>query len=330
MILKPVIKKLEPVSRSKAVKSQKVCINTDILTPAYSHLANSVSYGVFKDDSDPSIVPEEIAKTFKASVYSNVCFSGLFGQIITKEANRMYYKLQTVLPDREDYPPILTSEERSQWLALAKEHKLLPAYINENTIKDEKTPSGLAEGTFIIDLEDLAPSLLYIYLSTIRNIREDPGLPKAVIHLVNELGMNFYLAYVFASTIVLSNCGHHIIRLQRQYGAFEQKYSAGYGCYVCTPPTSDQLEEKISIPINMAIGIQRIVNDPKKYDERVAMTCGGYFTCSSVIEKISKIGYEATIQELLDDDIVAAVMSKTDEEAKEHINKAVPYKEAGK
>lgn len=337
MLKAPVVKKLKRVAKSKSVKSRDVYIDVNILTPEYTHLDNLVNYGLFTDDGDPAIVPKKAASAFKAATYGNVCFSGLLRQIISKEANRMYYTVKTVLPSpsKSNYPPILTPEERIKWLVLAKEHKLLPKYINENSFVGDGSSSDLAKATFILDLKDLTASMLYVYLSTIRNIREDPGLPKAVLYLVNELGMNFYLAYVFASSIVLSSCGHHILNTQRSYGAFKQRYDNRAG-YTYAPITSTEMNEKIETSVGTAIGIQRLVNNPNKYDKSNVTKKDSYFSCNSTIHGISKVVYKALLRELFDDNIIAATMSKTDAEANKYLNKFInnkaclACKEAGK
>ena len=202
---------------------------------------------------------------------------------------------------------------------------MLPEYINENSFVDEKSPSKTAKATFILDIKGLTASMLYVYLSTIRNIREDPGLPKAVLYLVNELGMNFYLAYVFASSIVLSSTGHHILNTQRDYGAFKQVYDSKAG-YAYTPITSTQINETIKTSIATAIGIQRMVNDPNKYDKSNITKKAGYFSCNSTIHGISKVTYKALLRELFDDNIISATMSKTDTEANKYISKFMDNK----
>lgn len=329
MIKRSVVKKLKRVAKSKSVKNHDVYIDVNILTPAYTHLDNLVNYGLFTDDGDPAIVPKKVASVFKAATYGNVCFSGLLTQIISKKANRMYYTVETVLPSpsKSNYPPILTPEERIKWLVLAKEHKLLPKYINEDSFTGGKSINDTAKATFILDLKDLTASMLYVYLSTIRNIREDPGLPKAVLYLVNELGMNFYLAYVFASSIVLSSCGHHILNTQRSYGAFKQMYDNRAG-YTYAPLTSTQMNEKIETSVGTAIGIQRLANNPNKYDKSSITKKSGCFSCNSTIHGISKVVYKALLRELFDDNIIAATMSKTDKEANECINKVINNKKA--
>jgi hypothetical protein len=185
---------------------------------------------------------------------------------------------------------------------------------------NEKSSDKIAKATYILDIKDLTKSMLYIYLSNKRNIREDPGLPKAVLYLVNELGMNFYLAYVFASSIVLSICGHHILNTQRSYGTFKQIYDNRTGCSY-TPITSAQINEKIETSVATAIGIQRMVNNPNKYDGSNVTKKNSYFSCNSTIHGISKVTYKALLRELFDDNIIAATMSKTDTEANKYITK---------
>jgi len=338
MINHLVVKKLKRVAKPKSIESRDVCVDVNILTPEYSHLNNLVNYGLFKDDGDPAIVPKgSIAKIFKATVRTDVCFSDLLNQIVEREANRMYYTINTVLPSssKKNYPPILSPEERIKWLALAKEHKLLPEYINENSFINGKPPSKTAKATFILDLTDLTASMLYIYLSTIRNIREDPGLPKAVLYLVDKFDMNFYLAYVFASSIVISSTGHHILNTQRAYGTFKQRASDMYGS-TYEPLTSPQINKTIETSIGTAIGIQRLVNDPNKYDKSNVTKKSGRFSCNTTIHGISKVGHTALLRELFDGNIISATMSKTDAEANKYINKFINNKaclagkEAGK
>jgi hypothetical protein len=203
---------------------------------------------------------------------------------------------------------VLSPSERSEWISLAKKYKLLPPYINENAFEDVfDDPNAIPYGEFIIDLEGLSPTLLYVYLSTLRNIREDPGLPKVILYLVGKLGMNFFAAYVLASKIAIDYLGHHIIDISRPYGSNIDLNSQ---------------ENSICIPLNRSIGIQRLVNnDAIEYDSRKVMSTTGRFNCSSTIGSISSIDYTATFQELFDEDIVAAIMSKDDYEAREFINR---------
>jgi hypothetical protein len=313
------VKKLKFLAKGKSINREKVWIDTNIINTQYKHLNNHVVFDTFNDDGDPSIVPEDIKSTFKLTPVTSVCFSALIESIRRNKSNRMFYTMETCPAPSSDYPDLLTPKERVRWLSITKEYGMLPQYIDEEVVKDTKGQE--AKATVIIDLKDLPLSLLYIYLSTIRSIREDPGLPKAVLYLVNEVGMNFYLAYVFASAVILNHVGHHILGVYRPYGLCSEKWDGKK--YLYSQISLDKLEQKIHVPIKTAIGLQRLLNNPKKYDERDYMSDNKIynFDCTTIIDKISTVDYKASIQELFDDNIVAATMSETDREAKKYINK---------
>jgi hypothetical protein len=326
----------------RSIIREKVWIDTKMVNTSCKHLLNKVVQCVFKSDADPSVVPEGFAKEHSKRMVTYVCFSGLSGQIMNARANRMYTKLEVAKPQEKNQASkiVLTSEERSSWLALAKEYKLLPPYINEDAIedipeKDQREVSDgnvtrsttIASGEFIIDLKGLSPAMLYIYLSTIRNIREDPGLPRSVTYLVNEIGMNFFAAYVFSSMVVLNSTGHHILSAYRPYGLCKETYQADLGTYTSKALNLRTLEKSIRTPINQAIGLQRMVNSgPRKYDRRDLLKMGYSFNCNTTIGKISKVRHLASFQELFDEDIIAAIMSENDREAEECIKKFIEKK----
>jgi hypothetical protein len=346
-------KKLEP-SIKKPIIREKVWIDTKIVNTTCKHLDNKITQCVFKSDMDPSVVPKDFAKNNSDKMVVYVCFSGLIRQIMdTKEVNRMYYKVEVAKPNKSDPASqiVLTPEERSGWLSLTKKYRLLPPYINEDAIEDipkrdqkldtnnmVSCSTAIASGEFIIDLKGLSPAMLYIYLSTIRNIREDPGLPRAVLYLVNEIGMNFFAAYVFSGLVTLNSTGHHILDTFRPYGLCKETYNQASKIYTSDPLDLKHLEASIVIPIGKAIGLQRMVNnDPLKYDKRDIINKSGSmggFDCATTISKISKVVYSASFQELFDGDIIAAIMSKDDKEADKCLKRftekkpRIKYKEA--
>jgi hypothetical protein len=346
--MKELTKKLEPSTKGSIIR-ERVWIDTEIVSTTYKHLDNKVIHCVFKSDLDPSVVPEGFAKANSGKMYTNDCFSGLLRQIADTKNNRMYSKLEVAKPAKSDI--VLTPEERSGWLSLTKKYKLLPPYINENAIEDipkEKqcstdgmsrvvSSTAIASGEFIIDLEGLSPAMLYIYLSTIRNIREDPGFPRAVLYLVNKIGMNFFAAYVFSSLVTMNSYGHHILDAFRPYGLCKETYQRSSGTYTNEALDLKAIEASVLTPISKAIGLQRMVNsDPLKYDSRSLSKTSYNFDCTSTINKISKVLYLAHFQELFDEDIIAAIMSENDKEGNECLNRftkkkpRIKYKEAEK
>jgi len=351
-------KKLTPTDMDKDIVREKVWMDTKLVDTSCYHLDNKVTYALFKSDSDPSVIPENFAQEHALDTHSCVCFSGLLHKLISGQPNRMYDRLEIQKCTTSTNKFLLTPEERVEWLLLAKKHKMLPPYIDENAITDipegqrkstkvtryGTSTTAIASGEFIIDLEGLSPVVLYIYLSTIRNIREDPGLPRAVTYLVNKLGMNFFAAYVFASRAVLNLCGHHTIDIQRPYGLSKSGYDEALQQYVKLPADQSIMEAQL-VPLEVAIGLQRVVSDvPLKYDTRRIVAPDGKavrfssysFNCADTIRGISKVKHNVSFQELFDEDVVGAVMSKDDAEGRKFLDKylnkkdRIKYKEASK
>lgn len=350
-------KKLKASKKNANIIREKVYVDDKKVDINCIHLHNKAAYAVFKSDMDPSEPLEDNIKSSLKPIKS-VCFAGLLNKLIDAVStpkhvrNRLYDKVDLMHPKavrESQVNALLTPEECSEWILLAKKYNLLPPYINENAITKNPEPEDKHRchseeyadftGEFIIDLEGLSPAVLYIYLSTLRNMREDPGFPRAVMYLVNDLGMNFYAAYVFASNLVLNSTGHHTISVQRPYGLVKTRYDEKRREYVpVSPCTINQIVEDLSIPINFAIGLQRVVNsDPLTYDKReLGEKRRSGFECNSTIERASKVRVQLTFQELFDEDVVAAIMSKTDGDARRHLGKfnekksRIIYKEAGK
>lgn len=314
-------KKLKEVKAPAEIKRELVYIDTEKVNINASHLQNAVQFSVFKSDSDPSIIPDNIKKLTASCMVKDVCFAQLHTLLENTKANRLYYKLKVLSKGevRElQRINLLKPQERVKWIRLAKRYKLLPPYINENAVKKDTAE-------FIIDIEKLTPSLMYVYLSVIRHIREDPALPRAVLFFVNNLRMNFYAAYAFASKLTIDCTGHHIINVQRYYGEFSQKYDEKLGASVSVV-NSPSLLDGPKLSLCYPIGLQRLVNNPKKYDERTVTKGYIRFGCANKIEGISNINTQVTFQELFDKNIKAVIMSKTDTEARKYLDKFNEYR----
>ena len=189
---------------------------------------------------------------------------------------------------------------------------MLPEYVDENAISDSKLESDkpdnlyedigttIAQGAIVLDITDITVAQTYLYLSTFRLIREDPGVPTCTIHLVDDCGMNFYAAYVYATKVAMGCTGHHIISLQRTYGS--------------------RYDKELRAPLGLMIGIHRFVDEPKKYDKRTLFSTNYGFECNATIGKISNIETELSFQELFDEDVIEAVMAKTDKESQKYLD----------
>lgn len=267
-------------------------------------------------------VPKSVKREFGSEIRSDVCFARMKNEFIshTRKSSSPYEnpKLDRVglpIPNRVYYKavkddiatPELTESEKHKWIVMCKENKMLPDYVPLSTAKTEEV---------VFDLDNLTPSILYLYLSSVRNLTETPGFVRGMVRLVSKLQMNFFVAYVFLSNIFITNSGHHIINRSKSYG---------YNSKELNP------EKMKKLSVDLMIGIRRMVNDPTKYDERPLFNRLGRcdwvaFSCNNNIERISKVTYEANAQELFNEHLVKAVMSETDLEAMEHISNLIREK----
>ena len=85
----------------------------------------------------------------------------------------------------------------------------MPKNIGENFVEN---------GSFDIEILDISPSLLYIYLVTARYVQEEPNFVKFLLSLMKDTGLGFFTSFGVASLACISNCGHHIIPVSKSYG----------------------------------------------------------------------------------------------------------------
>ncbi len=327
------------------IKRQRVWIDTKIVSMEYRHGHNYAKYGLFQDDAAPDKI--SIAKAISGPNVrhnsSTACFAGLLNTIRARTKYNKIYSTVYLKEIVEDSTNItLGSEECRRWIELTKQYQLLPDYIDENCVKIYKEPkpvsdsmydkhSAVGSGTIILDLSNLVPSLLYVYLSTFRNLREDPGFVRTALYLLDKLNMNFFAAYVFAGYIAMDTQGHHIL------GAVRNHYYPEPG----EPPKHGR--DKISAvqaDIMWMISLQRYIKNPSKYDtnDLYKAKSSSYsdtrFSCSDTILAVSKQKLLLTIDEAFDSDIISAIMSSSDRVAAQHIKEfkekrpRIVYKEA--
>lgn len=242
---------------------------------------------------------DEVKKKFNGSIRRNICFRGLERELTDKSLNRVYMAIKnctTVLPK-------ITSKEKRQWIELAQEHKLLPKYVEQ---------SWVDKGEYIIDLNDenISPSLLYAYLSVIRYIRDETAFVRSVLIMVDH-GVNYYIAFTLASKMYVTNSNHHIIHIQRGY-----------------PFISIDTAKKVlnmDLEVGAAISLRRYFSNPRKWDKRNVISEQGKpmlgWDCHNKIRSAAKIDTKTKASNLYSLSIVKAIMSDSDKEAKEHLQK---------
>lgn len=339
------------IEASSKIKRQRVWIDTKVVNMKYRHGHNYAKYGVFQDDAAPDKISIARATSGPNVLHgtSTACFAGLLHTIRSCTKYNRIYSTVYLKEDSKDSALgrntaciTLSSEECRRWIELTKQYQLLPDYIDENCVEMYKEPkpvsnsmydkhSAVGGGTIILDMSNLVPSLLYVYLSTFRNLREDPGFVRTALYLVDKLNVNFFAAYVFAGYIAMDSSGHHILSAVRRY------YTPGPG----EPPKHDR--DKISAvqaDIVWMISLQRYIKNPSEYDTKdlYKAKSSGYsdtrFSCSETISTVSKQRLLLTIDEAFDSDIISAIMSSSDKVAAQHIKEfeekrpRIVYKEA--
>jgi len=238
-----------------------------------------VAYALYESKTKRMQIPKPMPRKT-----TNICFSGLIH--LCRNSNRMYYK-----PRLEPDIKVLTKTCAKKWVALCVENRLLPEYVQ---------PSGIDDG-FVLNLNDISPCLLYVYLCTIRFVEEEPDFVRSVVYLVSKEKMNMYAAIVFGTMLTCSKPGHHYFQFTKQYGVVPNI-------------------NRCRADLKYMISLKRFVENPKKYDKRLVKTSGtGTFMGQYTIEPISKVVQKVKASNLYSKHILAAINSKTDEEALEHI-----------
>jgi len=226
-----------------------VKINSETMNSSLNRAYN-VSYYLYAEDGDGIVIYDvnELKKNRPVQANINtICFANLrsdansFNKKNKKKANRLMYVISQN-PKTGRYLSGLVDEESIAWLNLAKDNKALPEYITEEAI---------IKATPVIKLVDTMPSLLYVYLCSIRLLNENAGFVRIMLRLTSKYEMNFCAAWVVASKIIISNYGHNIINIARHYGYKEK----------------DDISN-IEVPTATISCLYHYLENPAKYDNR--------------------------------------------------------------
>jgi hypothetical protein len=275
------------MAERKEIIREKVWIDPKIVC-AYNHGSNSTKYCTCKEKKADEIIKDSDLRT-------GACFSQLLSMLKTDDKDdRIYYKMEEDIHQKVK----LTDEEKHHWIELCVTHGTMPDYITIGDI-DKKV-------MVLKIVEDLTPSLIFIYLCCFRYYREDTGFVRAMVYLVNKCGMNYYAAFVFATRVCINYDLHHILTGVRRYGD-----SIG--------------PEEAIIRLSDVIGLSRFLKNPKKYDSRGPRShknTGSFnqFQCASTIEKISSVRHDCKVQDLFDLNILKAISAENDSDSKEYLD----------
>lgn len=194
------------------------------ISHVYSTSPFIVKYYVYSDKKDrTNNFSEESLEKYKLVFKKNTntsCFAQLprmlsdFSTKHKKWPNRLLFLCDFKKHKRSECHTTL--EERDWWVSACKQHNLLPEYV-------EKDFAETGNVVFKIDTLDL--KTLYIYLIIVRHIQEEPYFVRGVKYLVEERGIDFYVAFAVASRCCIGNKAHHVIPLGKQY-PFSQEHNS--------------------------------------------------------------------------------------------------------
>jgi hypothetical protein len=139
----------------------------------------------------------------------SICFATLKSWLNVNKANY----LQVTFP-LDNYPlKTLSKTEMIRWISLAKKNKLLPYYVKPTKIINiEKEEIS----TWFKLRSIRSRQELYVYLSMIRHIKEDPGFIKCTLALIKE-GVDYFTALAIGDYFGVNFRGHDILDTTRPY-----------------------------------------------------------------------------------------------------------------
>lgn len=262
---------------------------------------HNVKYCTYYDPDDNIKVPtEKEAADFKAyTISKGICFFSLNHEMRDRGkgvSNRIMYFILDV-----EKKHTLSLEEKVNWIKLGVENGTLPEYMLEEDPKDNR---------FVLKADSISPSLLYVYLSTLRNMQENSQFVRTALTLVNIYKIDYIAAFVAASKHNLRNSWHSIVGLGKDYGASDIT--------------------KLLIPLSIIIALKRYLKDPTKYDKRKFPVGVQNFNASMTIRGATKLnrkmgveeGYHCNINQLLDTTVKEAIEAEEDETAKKYMVEA--------
>ena len=160
----------------------------------------------------------------------------------------------------------LSDKEIKRWVELCKKNRLMPKNIGKHFLKSM---------CFIVDLERVSYNRLYMYLTAARYIHEAPHFVRSMLHLIDDLGLDFFVAFPVASMWSAANTGHHILPIGRDYSMsmfngdmnkttnnmfnrFDMRYAAKLAQYAFNTEKEPAVTKDSRIDFNLHGAIKRV------------------------------------------------------------------------
>ena len=219
-------------------------------------------------------------------VFNKACFSGL-GLYMQKEGNEDYNRIIYIFNKHSS----LSKEECLRWLLLAKQNKFLPRYTSIKKV--------LQHSNVVFDYSNITFNLLYVYLTIIRMLVEEPKFIKNMLVLVDKYKVNYFAAFIAAKYYGFNNFGHSFC-----------SPSNGY-------PAISKPNELKKLQLNRILGLYRFIQqngpDMVKGSKR--------FSATNKVASMSSSNMLLDINKLVGLDIEDVLNASTDKEAKTLLSK---------
>jgi len=248
-----------------------------------------VKYSIYHEKGDNiKVMTDAELKKKNIAIKKNICYAGLKNEVKPKH-NRLMYFIQ-----KEHMPEGLPMIKRIAWIKLAVRNKLLPKYILKQNLEGDR---------FVIKIDNISPSLLYVYLSTIRNVQENPRFVKNVLILHKTYKMDYASAFVVASKFNLRNSWHSIIGIGKDY------------------TNSSNINQMKNIPVHIIRSLHLYMKNPEKHDKRAYPASS--FAAADRITRVSRIKtHYCRIPDLFDPIVKKAIKAAKVKDAEELLAEA--------
>jgi len=267
--------------------------NTDFILKEPKNTSYSVTYGLYTDkekypwnsiknpyiDETESTIEGVLSKANVAKWHAS--FSSLGDRLSNKDYTRIVYYFK---------PHDTMSKKISlRWLILAKQHKLLPRYVNVKKI--------IEKNNVVFDLTKGSFNLLYAYLATVRMIVEEPAYVKNALMLVDKYKIDYYVAVVAASYFCFRNFGHSFFNPGNTY------------------PGLHSPDKLTKLSLKTVLGVYRFVNK----DVNTIVNDSKHFSATSEVSGLSKTNAVLDINKCIGVNVLNVLKAKNDTEAEKEL-----------
>lgn len=198
-----------------------------------------IDYTIYKGET---VLLSEFNKAKNKRTFTKAaCFGSMLSHM--RESGRYNVKYDVIRDPNathDGFIPILEPIEVKKWFQITRKYRLLPKsirFFSKNTSQ-----------YIILNMKEWPISLSYMFLVIFRYVREDPGLVRAFVHLVDEVGIDPYAAFVAVHKCCTGTVGHSVLRQVRDYMGTTM--------------------DKAKFDLAIARRVRKFVNDPWRYDDR--------------------------------------------------------------